>query len=432
MKSWRNLPVALQAFFAVEVLSTLAYAAYAATRHEMTDSARISLVDGGLYFAANVLAVVGFMDLARRTTGRLALGFKITALGFGLAIALQMWWHGFIAVQPQWNFHTMEKIEEWTRFVPRFVPLFSAIIAASASRRRLAIVGTLALIVSDPLPIVGRHTYGWLLTGYGSYMMLMEVLHLIELGALFLIVSRLATSGIAAPARDGASGLRTVAAGLWLRVIAACTMVGLTLLLALGRGEDGALSVLKLATISSAIVGCISFAMIARGTFGALVADLPALPLVLASTAMLWCLGVTLGQLPYTYKLLYGHSDYGFGGSEGREYAEALSIAAPIIAIAAIAAVANAISGFAARRGLEQLRSEAQSRGIGFVALMLTGIAAQSWLLPQMRSEGSAVFMMLAAAGCSLWATVLMARLCALAADSLGSDPGLPTATLQA
>lgn len=40
-------------------------------------------------------------------------------------------------------------------------------------------------------------------------------------------------------------------------------------------------------------------------------------------------------------------------------------------------------------------------------------------------------FMMLAAAVCTLWATVLMARLCALAADSLQSEPGLLTATLR-
>ena len=37
--------------------------------------------------------------------------------------------------------------------------------------------------------------------------------------------------------------------------------------------------------------------------------------------------------------------------------------------------------------------------------------------------------MMLAAAVCSLWATVLWRVLCSLAADSLQAEPGLPTAT---
>src|SRR3954469_641152 len=152
MKSWRDLPAALQAFFVVEILSTLTYAVFALTQDRPYESARIGLIDGGLYFAANVLAMVGFMELPRRTAGRLALGFKITAAGFGLAIALQMWWHVFIAVQPHWGIDTMEKIEQWAQFAPRFVPLFGAIIAASASQRRLAIVGVVALIVADPLP----------------------------------------------------------------------------------------------------------------------------------------------------------------------------------------------------------------------------------------------------------------------------------------
>ena len=52
-------------------------------------------------------------------------------------------------------------------------------------------------------------------------------------------------------------------------------------------------------------------------------------------------------------------------------------------------------------------------------------------LLPKAESENSLVVMMLAAAACSLWATVLMARLCTLAADSLSAEPGLPTATLR-
>lgn len=37
----------------------------------------------------------------------------------------------------------------------------------------------------------------------------------------------------------------------------------------------------------------------------------------------------------------------------------------------------------------------------------------------------------IAAAGCSLWATILIARLCAVASDSLQGEPALPTATLQ-
>ena len=161
-----------------------------------------------------------------------------------------------------------------------------------------------------------------------------------------------------------------------------------------------------------------------------MVAELPAVPLVLSAAASLWWLGVTLAQLPYTYRLLYGGDDHGFDyGGHAQDYAQALSIVGPLVAVAAIAAVARAISMFAARRGFEQLRFEAQGKGIGFVGLMLASVGVQQWLLPKAISEGSMTFMVLGAAVCSLYATVLMARLCALAADSLQAEPGLPTAT---
>lgn len=430
MKNWRNLPPALLAMFVIEAVSIVGFLAWDLGSAPDHDSVRLSLTETGLAFATYALGLTGFLELARRSTGRVALGFKVSAIGFGLALANQIWWHLFQLVQPHWSFETVGKVQEWTYFTIRFVPLLGVVIAASVARRRAAIAGAVVLFASDPVPWLAARMYGWLASGWKSHLALNESLYAASFVALVVLTVQLATPGVLPPASEGSSGFRTVASGLWLRVIAACTVAGLTLLLVLGKAGEGSAGVLKLAMISSAVVNAISLAMIARGVLSAVVADVPAVPLAVSAAATLWGLGVSLAQLPAAYRMLYGDGGYG-SGSVYRDYADALSIVAPIVAIVAIGIIATAIAGFAARRGLEQLRFDAQGKGLGFVTLMVAALGLQQWLLPKATSEGSLGFFLLAAAACSLWATVLMARLCALAADSLQAEPGLPTATLQ-
>jgi hypothetical protein len=121
--------------------------------------------------------------------------------------------------------------------------------------------------------------------------------------------------------------------------------------------------------------------------------------------------------------------DDAFAGNT-QDILQALSLAVPLVALGAIAIIATAIAGFAARRGLDQLRAEAQGKGTAFVLLMLTSVGVQSWLLPDAGSVGSFGMFTLAASVAALVATVQMARLCALAADSLHAEAPLPRATV--
>ena len=50
------------------------------------------------------------------------------------------------------------------------------------------------------------------------------------------------------------------------------------------------------------------------------------------------------------------------------------------------------------------------------------------WLLPSATSEGSALFMLLAMLTCAVIGTVMMAKLCTIAADAVDREPTLPTA----
>jgi hypothetical protein len=428
MKDWRKLPATLIAMFVLAVGDAVFSLCYNMTRSIDHFSARYNLASHGVWIATDVLAIVGLFELARRTSGREAAGFRLAALGTLLGIANGVVWAWWFAVGTHHDFETVAKIQQWSYFVVRLLPMVGVIVAASLHHRRAAIAGVVVVLVTNPIPSAGRVLYGWV-GGYRAELMLMEALVLVSMFALVAIAAVVARPAESAPpAGDATYGFRTISSGLWLRVIAACGVAGLTLMLVLGKAGEGSVGVFKLATMSGAILGAVSLAMISVGALRSIGGDVPTWPLLVGAIATLWALGVALAQLPETYSVLYGSDDF---GSAGRDAAEALSVVAPLVAIAGIAAFARAISGFAARRGLEDLRAEAQGKGLGFVTLMLAGVGLQQWLLPGARSESSFAMMLLAAAGCSLWATVLMARLCTLAADSLSTRPELPIATLR-
>lgn len=428
MKGWRNLPPALLAMFALELLSVVATMTYDLTHSPLESSYRFDLTARGVWLAADVLGALGALAIARRLTGSAATGFRIIAAGFALSLAGSVAWDAIWTLHSDGSIDTLTKLSQWMWFAIKVVPLAGIAVATFATHRRLAVAALVAAIVATPPPPLAPHLYGWLVHGWKSQMILYQVLHLVSLALLAATALALAPEPYPAPPSDAIPGLRAIASGLWLRVIAACTFAGLLILLALGKGGDGAFSVFKLATISVAVVNAISFIIVGRGALTTLVRDMPTTSMTLAGVANFWCLGVTLGQLPATYQLLYGGRSYG-GDLESR--AQALSIIAPLVAVAAVAAIATAISRFAGNRGLDQLRAEAQSKGLGFVTLMVAAVGIQYWLLPDQTSDGSAMFLLVAAAGCSLGATVLMARLCTRAADSLHAEIPLPTATLR-
>ena len=428
MRSWRNLPPALVAMFALSLASILISTVYDLT-HEITEiSTRFDLAMRGFWLATDVLEIFGALVLARRLTGLAATGLRVVAAGAALGLANMLAWDLYTTFQPHWDFATVTKVSQWISFVIRLVPLAGLAVAAAPAHRRLVVAVVIVALVTDPLPTLAPHMFGWI-TSWKLQMMMYTVFHLAWLAVFGAVALALAPEPYPAPPSDAAPGFHAIAAGLWLRVIAAVSFAGVMLLVMFGKSGDGAFGVFKLATISVAVVNAISFFIVARGALTLLVRDVPPLWATLGAVANLWCLGVTVAQLPSTYHLLYGLAD-SYAGSL-QDHALDLSVAAPLVAVAAIAMLAAAIAGFAANRGLDQLRAEAQSKGVGFVILMVAAIAIQEGVLPEQTSEGSVMFFLVAAAVCALFATAMMARLCTRAADSLHAETPLPTATLR-
>lgn len=427
MKSWRNLPPALLAMFAIEALSLIITTALELKHYDGPSAERFELIERGMWLTADVLGAFGTLALARRVTGAAAKGFRIVAAGFVLSLAAQFAWDVIWTVHSTGNFETMSKANQWTWFVVKLVPFVGIAVATMASHRRIAVAAVVIAILADPPAILAPHLWGWLVRGVTSQVLLLEAMRVASLALLAVAAIAIAPEPYPAPSTDAVPGLHAIASGLWLRVIAAVSFAGLLLMLMLGKAGEGAESIFKLATISVVIVNAISFFVVARGALRTLVRDMPTTWMLLGGVANLWCLGVALAQLPPTYEMLYGR----FDGSSIRDRAQGLAVIAPLVAIAAVAMIAIAISGFAAKRGLDELRTEAQSKGLGFVTLMVAAIGIQQWLLPEQTSEGSVMFFLVAAAVCSLFATAMMARLCTRAADSLPAETPLPTATLR-
>jgi hypothetical protein len=428
----KKLPPTLLVALAIEVVSILVFGIREMLASPESWSISINLASTGLAVTTYVLGIAGFLELAGRTTGRTRAGLQLAVAGFGLGLANMVFWHVFVYLQPHWDPATIGRVQQWGWFAVNLVPVLGVVLASWDRDRRAAVLGLVALLIADPLPPLAQPLYGWIGHSWKAMVGLENGLRLVEVIVLFVLACKVA-QGEPARAPDTASeGLRTIASALWLRVIAAVSVAGLTMMLMLGAPGEGSFGILKLAMLAGAAINAISMLMMTRGALAASsggVADLPRTPLAIAAAGAVWCLGVALYQLPYLYRMLYGnHDDYSFGSHDTQGYVQALALTAPLVATGAFAVVAIAISGFAARRGLEQLRAEAQGKGAGFVGLMLASVGIQAWLLPKADGLGTFAAMTVGAALCALSSTVMMARLCALAADSLHAEPGLPPA----
>ncbi len=433
-KGVRTLPAALTLAFAIWFVMMGVRVVYLLTVKEPWGAIRFNLISEGTGVAAEVLALLGAFELARRLTGRAALGIKLAGIGIACAFAINVLVGATNLVEDVWKHAWLFKAFDYALFAAWLLVPVGLALAHWDKRRDFAGAVILVSLLTWPPPLLAEAMYGWLpegKTGWAITMLLRGVRFAVLLAAFAALARGAASTDHALAAR----GLRTAAKALWLRVVAAVGVVVLTLFVIGGRGSQGSLDVLKLAMVTGAIINIIALAQFgfgaARAARGA-IADLGRWPLVVGGGAALWATGVALGQLPWLYKMLY-KGGAGFGGRDAQEYAQALSIAMPLVVTVGVGVIAVAIIGFAARRGNEPLREQAVAKGVGFVAMTLVSIAIQAWMIPKaMKAASLGSFMVLSilAAAAALAGTVMMAKLLGHAAHALEAEPGLPTASV--
>jgi hypothetical protein len=427
----RALPPAMLVAFTAWLALECVRIVFLFTAKDPWTSTRMSLISEGVSFANEVLLVISAFELARRATGPFARGLFIAGCALVAALVLDVAFGLTSALVKMWEHEWLYKVTDYAFYCAWLPVPIGLAIANWRERRVLAIVVAVVFVVTWPPPFASKAFYSWLPSGKGGYAisLALTAVRMASFLAAFAAVAR----GRAGTDRTLAvDGLRLAARALWLRVIAAVGLVLLTLMAVAGSGGEGSFAMLKLAMMTASIINIVAFTQFGIGAVRAGRAELTDLgrwPLVISGATSLWAAGVTLTQLGWLYKMFYGSTD-SYDRSAVTEYAQSLSIVMPIVVTVGVGLLAVAIGGLAARLGNEDLRTDAQAKGAGFVALTLVSVAIQSWMLPKATSLGSFAGLSLLAAGAGLWATVLMARLCAQAADELGKEPGLPTASI--
>lgn len=430
-KGLRALPPALVLAFAVWLVMIGVRVVYIVAATDPYSGIRFAMVNEGTGFACEVLATLGAFELARRLTGRAGQGALIAAIGFASTIAIDVA-YGFTSfMERAWEHEWIFKVGDYAFFVAWLAVSVGVAIACGREKRGLGIAVVAVSLLTWPPPFLAKAMYGWMPDGKTGY----AIEHAIRAARLVVLVAGFAAIARGTTVTDralSASGLRSAGKALWLRVIAAVSVVLLTLMVIGGRGSTSSLEVLQVAIMAAAVINIVALVMFGVGGVRAArgsIAELGRWPLVLGGAASLWAAGVTLGQVPWLYKMLYKH-DSVFGSSELTKYAQALSVAMPVVVTVGVGLIAIAIGHLAARRGRDELVAHAQAKGAGFVTLTLVSLAIQAGMIPNAKSIGSFAMLSLLTAGCGFAATVMMAKLCGLGADELERDAGLPSATV--
>ena len=428
MKGLRAMPPALVVAYALAIASMLARAVYYTAVDDAWSDQRFELSMRGLAFCYELLGLIGMLELSRRVTWRAAIGCTIAVIGFALELAVDLTWTMVMFKSRIWEHQWILDANQWAWWVASSVVL-AGIVVAAWDRLPIAIATLVVGALVIPPPVLAKHLYSWMPEGKAT----IGISYALSVARFVLLVIAIASFARGAPPIDrraAAGGMRSCASALWLRIIAAICVVLLTLLGMAGarRGEGGA-EVLKLATMSGAIINIAALVWFGTGALRAAsagIGELNRYMLVIAGAASLWGAGVVEGQLPHLYHMLY-KPDSILGSGEA---AKVLTVAMPLVVTGGIALIALVIGGFAAQRRAEELRAQAQASGIAFVLLLLVSLAIQAWLLPKAGSLGSLAMISLLAAGAALLGTMLIAKLCTMAADELEQAPGLPAARI--
>lgn len=422
----RDLPASLTLSLLIWIATSLSRIILILVVDEPWNAIRFQLVTEGLSFAAAFLGVIGMRELASRVTGRAALGCMLGTIAMTIFLAADVGWT-LLAFKSDFAGAWFGKAMPYVYWAASTL-LAVGVALAAWNRRVIATVALGVTVMLFPPPFVEAALWGWLPERGTAAFVIHPIFSILRIASLLVAVAAVARTAQPAHRELAASGLRACGRALWLRVIAMVGLVLLTLMVVGSRGTGG-LELLRFAMMSAAIVNVIALWLFGIGALRAARAGLLELSrtkLVLASTAMLWAGGVTFGQLPFLYRMLYGSEGSGFD----RQLAQGLSLALPLVVTGGAALVALAIGGYASQHSREALVVEARGRGFGFVALMLTSLGVQSGLVAEATSRGALTVYSLLAAGTALCATVLLAKLCTLAADDLEREPGLPTARI--
>jgi hypothetical protein len=400
--SWRHVPPALR-IAVVLGLVVVGIRALPPPREFFPLWLQLSMAASAVRYATSVLFAVGALDLSRQLVGGARRGAQIAVVAALLELTVELLW---------------ELIRMRTSSPAAFVWVVRYGLSATAvglvvgfalaARRRFPGLAIAAIVVSVAMRVLV------LLVQQREIWVVVTGLHVAILLVLVLVAS---------PEHDvtvpelAERGFRHAARALWLRVAAVGLVPALALVTAGSRATAG---IVQTATAGAALISVVSLTYFGIGAIGAArarLAELRAGSLYASGVCALVCAGLTVSQTSFD------HNSFG-------ERTPVLSILAPLVAIASLGLLTQAITGFATRRQLHDLRLRGSGSGVMACVLLLVSFVITAWLSSGAASQGSVLLLVLVSLLCALFGTIMLARLCTAAADAVrDSAPTLPTAT---
>jgi hypothetical protein len=429
---WKRLPLALVIGLAIQAAFDTARVVHYV--HGSDSWATWAIFEEGFDLASTALIMLGLFDLARGLRGRAALGARIAAWAQAAMLALFAVWVGLTAWSSsghEWG-ATLKHIELATRYVSSLSILATTVGLWMATRNlALGIVGVVIAVVGIPVPVLGE----WI----GAHLALESKSGMLITMAPYAVLSCIWLAQVWSGARDvelppasvPANLAFTRAAGaLWLRVISACTLGGLTFFAALSGGI-GLLDLLKGVTLLAPLVDAIALVLFARAALQLGRAGISPWRTTFAATCALFATGAIVEHLPRMYSMLYGDG-HDFGELARDSSMMAYSITVPLVAGAALASMLIAVGQLARERNAEEVRENIAIRTGVFVVLTLGWVFVATYGIAHLPpSPGFVIFVLLALVCASFYTLVLAAKICAQGAELVERDPtGLPSATL--
>ena len=428
----KKLPLALVVGLVLEVVFDSARAVHYLRMGADTNFELWDLFENGFDFACEVLVAVGLFQLASGLRGRQQLGARIAGWAYIAQLVLLFAWFSIGAAYLVWHpqFDMMRHIELASRYVSSLTVLAVSIGMLVATRKLgLGIAAIAISVIGVPVPVLGK-AIGTALSLGQTGGMLFTMLPYALVSLVWLVMAARAADPIEMPppAISADAAFSTAARSIWLRVVAACSVMAVTLFAAVS-GEAGMLSLLKGVTVLSPMIDFIALTLFACAMWRLARAGISPGVTIAAATCALIAAGATLQRLPKTYEMLFGdHSS--FRAEDSATALKVFSIVVPLLGVAALVLAAIAVARLARERNAEDVRENVAVRTGVFVVLTLGSLFVTLYGAEHLpNSRGVVMFVLLLLVCATFYSLVLIAKICATGAELVARDPvGLPTA----
>ncbi|MFT3697302.1 MAG: hypothetical protein QM831_29435 [Kofleriaceae bacterium] len=376
-------------------------------------------LDAGMALVATGLFAIGLFQYARGSSGSRAFGAKLAG---GAQVAIIVLRPVVLAAKVvATSTDSYEKIANASGYAFAMCVLATAIGMLIATNIQVGgAVAIVAAIFANPIPELHR-AIGGALELSRQHEAVFWSIPMLVLAFTYLTMVLRAPCEFDPPDDPPSRALRSAASSMWLRLVAAFVLLGISLLSALSRG-DGLVDVTKLVNIVMPLVDTVGMVMLAVAM--SRLAHLEKLG-TLAAAGALFVAGATLYRTPIVYAQLFGSGSI----MVTKDSLQFNLWTVPLVGCGAVVFAMNVAAELVRDRD-PALAEQMRFRTVLFGAITLGVLAALQWGLFQAHSIGAALMIMLLGVTGSVWSLTIAAKAFGDASEAVEREAPLPVAKL--